>query len=312
MSGHRLKGPVLGDFFFPEPEHWGLRGDHYLWVEMRAASASRAISATEREISHTIGTLFQELTGQPIDTAKDSIEVKRLDRGGMSGGYVDPGWWREVAQPLLSARLRAYESDVFQFREALEIELLNKSRRLPLEAVSAFLDDAAPEAALIAATQRHLQKLMPERWDKHYDDSYRSLESLARGLLRQNTYGRRALLKQATLSCNGRNTLQPLASGDLEGDLNATLDRVVELLLAAAFPPGERAQWRYPDRAQEVSSVVRQMAVLWRHHMPREPKAADGAPFSDSVIAIWAVLSGGETLSWKTVGQAMKNIDNFG
>ncbi len=310
MTRLKPKGVGLGDLFFREPDEWGLRGDPYLWAEMRSFLADRPLPSSREELSDAVTSAFQELTGHPLVATRDSFAIERFAHGGMSSGHIDPAWWRSKALPLLSARLSAYRDDAARYREILESVLVKRPRRLPSGAVSAFIDAAAQELAGLADSRRWVKEQMPEDWDKDYDGSQRSLESLARGLRRQTPFGRRALLKQAIESREGHEALRILATGETADDWDGTIDSVVELILAAANPPGENPTWKLPVRAEEVSRLVTCMARLWSLYLKKEPKAADGAPFSDAVIAVWAELSGRESLSWKSVGHALRNFEH--
>jgi len=55
------------------------------------------------ELIATIHAAFERLTGFRISN-RDSFCVERFRHGGVSSGYVDPQFWREVALPLLGGR----------------------------------------------------------------------------------------------------------------------------------------------------------------------------------------------------------------
>lgn len=297
----------LGELFSWEPDEWSLRGDPYLWAEMRTVLTDHPLPASKEALADSVTAAFLELTERDLYTARDPFSVERFAHGGMSSGYVDPAWWRDEALPQLAARLRAHRDEATRFREVLEAVLVKRPRRLRSEAVAAFIDDAAAEVATLADTFRWVDEQMPEGWDKQYNNPQRSLESLARALRLQTTYGRRALFKQAMLSRSGLKALQALATGDTHDDLDSAINNVVKLILAAADPRGEKPRWHHPARAEEIAQVVRCMEKLWRTHMDKEPKAADGAPFSDAVSTVWAEISGGESLSWPVIRKVLQN-----
>ena len=89
--------------FQEEPSQWGLRGDPYLWREMRSHFERVPLPAAADELSALIETTFELLTGHPISTGSH-IFIQRFSHGGMSSGYISPDFWRNKAIPLLLAR----------------------------------------------------------------------------------------------------------------------------------------------------------------------------------------------------------------
>lgn len=96
----------VATLFEDEPRRWGLRGDPYLWREMRREFEGVECPATSEGLAFLIEKAFEELTGFPISHAAP-FHVEKYSHGGMSSGYVDPKFWRETAVPLLQGRLPA-------------------------------------------------------------------------------------------------------------------------------------------------------------------------------------------------------------
>lgn len=96
---------TIGDLFQEKPWQWGLRGDPYLWDEMANHFAQTALPHSQEQLVQLLVKAFETLTGQPI-TTEQHIPVERFPRGGMSGGFVSPEFWRETAVPLLQARFQ--------------------------------------------------------------------------------------------------------------------------------------------------------------------------------------------------------------
>ena len=95
--------PTLDALFARKPRRWGLRGDPFLWQEMRERFVGWPIPESGEELELTVAEAFLSLAGQPI-SAEESVFVERLEHGGMSGGHVWPRFWREIALPLLVKR----------------------------------------------------------------------------------------------------------------------------------------------------------------------------------------------------------------
>jgi hypothetical protein len=96
---------TLADLFEPQPAQWGLRGDPYLWRDMRATLGSSPYPDTEAQLAALLEATYQQLTSAPL-SHPDPIFVERYSHGGMSSGYVSPQFWVDKAIPLLRARYR--------------------------------------------------------------------------------------------------------------------------------------------------------------------------------------------------------------
>jgi hypothetical protein len=94
---------VVSDLFDPAPDQWGLRGDLFLWMEMRQALCHVEIPQQPEGLAQTISSAFMALTGTALARSVD-FPVNRLARGGMSGGMVCGQFWIEEFIPLLQQR----------------------------------------------------------------------------------------------------------------------------------------------------------------------------------------------------------------
>lgn len=99
-----MAGPILvAELFRQEPVQWALRGDPWLWRDMRERLAGVPCPATADELAALIEAQFEQLTGYPI-SHPTYFRVEKYDHGGMSGGGIVPEWWREKAIPYLQER----------------------------------------------------------------------------------------------------------------------------------------------------------------------------------------------------------------
>ena len=99
---------VLADLFEPAPDQWGLRGDLFLWLELRQMLCHCDLSTTpERELDWNIearlSAAIAALTGTEIGERGD-IFVRRYQRGGMSSGMVNCAHWHQTIVPSLARR----------------------------------------------------------------------------------------------------------------------------------------------------------------------------------------------------------------
>lgn len=83
-----------------KPDQWGLRGDPYLWAEMKSHLAGQRVPSRDSELYDAVSKAFEELTGQSMES-REYIFVERFAHGGMSSGYVEPEFWRTRAQKFL-------------------------------------------------------------------------------------------------------------------------------------------------------------------------------------------------------------------
>jgi hypothetical protein len=58
---------------------------------------------TPEALAARVEEAFARLAGNPM-SHPEPFFVPRYDHGGMSGGHVNPAWWRETGLPLLLER----------------------------------------------------------------------------------------------------------------------------------------------------------------------------------------------------------------
>jgi len=100
---------TIADLFRHEPFDWGLRGDPYLWKDMRDYFENWVLPDSIAELDRRIAIAFEHLTGASIDS-KEPVFNPQYDMGGMSSGHIDPGFWRSLALDHLREQLE-YDRD---------------------------------------------------------------------------------------------------------------------------------------------------------------------------------------------------------
>ena len=97
---------TIASLFSTVGVRWGLRGDPYLWEEMRVYFEKVPLPETAVNLQTLIAQAYTTLIGHPFPTADDHtfIPIKRFDHGGMSSGLISPDFWRDNAIPKLIAR----------------------------------------------------------------------------------------------------------------------------------------------------------------------------------------------------------------
>ena len=101
LDGARMNS--VGDLFKQEPEQWGLRGDPYLWRELKNELVSVALPSTPSELQWILENAFWNVTQVSLAFC-DEASVERYSHGGMSSGYISGEFWRERGFPLIVER----------------------------------------------------------------------------------------------------------------------------------------------------------------------------------------------------------------
>ena len=96
----------ITSLFDPNPSRWGLRGDPYLWDELRSNFSAVPLPESAEVLQTLLEKEFETLTGTPLTTDQKIIVIERLAHGGMSSGGVSIPFWRETAIPLLIERYK--------------------------------------------------------------------------------------------------------------------------------------------------------------------------------------------------------------
>lgn len=92
----------ITDELFKEPMQHGLRGDPYLWKDLKVRFEYSGIK-TSGEFREFLINTFEEITGYKPNAGKN-FGVKHYDLGGMSSGSVNSDFWIEKGFPLLEER----------------------------------------------------------------------------------------------------------------------------------------------------------------------------------------------------------------
>ena len=103
----------MGTLFEPEPGRWGLRGDPHLWRALRDHVSDQEIPASPAGVTGLLYAAFRELVGVDLASCPEqTVYREQFAHGGMSGGMISIGTWRDQLIPLLTdrARLQGTES----------------------------------------------------------------------------------------------------------------------------------------------------------------------------------------------------------
>ena len=82
----------LSVIFEKEPRQWGLRGDQYMWQELKEESVGKEFPLSDFELTEIIAQKFREVSGVPL-TVDAQPYVEKYAHGGMSTGRLSGLFW---------------------------------------------------------------------------------------------------------------------------------------------------------------------------------------------------------------------------
>lgn len=104
-----MLGHTMNHLFAPEPAQWGLRGDAYLWSELRTRGRKVPVPPELGDVRVLLELMISDVLEQSWDGLRGQEHVfhPSLAHGGMSSGHVHIATWRHRLIPLLLARAKA-------------------------------------------------------------------------------------------------------------------------------------------------------------------------------------------------------------
>lgn len=93
----------IAEIFEEEPVQWGLRGDPFLWRELKKRFKNLDMPETPEGLRKLIEKEFETSTGYSI-SYKKHFSVERFRSHGISSGGISPEFWRNSGIPLLVSR----------------------------------------------------------------------------------------------------------------------------------------------------------------------------------------------------------------
>jgi O-acetyl-ADP-ribose deacetylase (regulator of RNase III) len=99
---------TVGALFDRQPTQFGLRGDAYLWRELRTRFAGTPLPEHWFNLRKLITDVIEQFLGEPLTDPTKTIYVPAFDPGhGMSAGAVNVAWWIQTGLPILVDRYAA-------------------------------------------------------------------------------------------------------------------------------------------------------------------------------------------------------------
>ncbi|ORJ97757.1 hypothetical protein [Prescottella equi] len=98
---------TMDQLFQEQPEHWGLRGDPYVWDAIRQHLADVPLPDEAAALEDMLLTAFTSVVGVDLRTEPaEDVYREEFAHGGMSSGHVSIEIWRDYLLPLLVSRGR--------------------------------------------------------------------------------------------------------------------------------------------------------------------------------------------------------------
>ena len=107
MEGIKETSVFVSSIFEETPKQWGLRGDPYLWKEMRNEFSAVPVTITLEDFEKRFKEVFEKLTGAPL-TRECHMFLSKYAHSGMSSGQICGEFWIDKALPLLLDRLNSF------------------------------------------------------------------------------------------------------------------------------------------------------------------------------------------------------------
>ena len=99
---------TIGSLFDRGVTQWGLRGDPYLWRELRAQFAQTPLPDDWFTLRTLVSEAAEAIVGVPLRDDGEAVYLAAYNPGhGMSAGSVDPAWWARTGIPILLDRYNA-------------------------------------------------------------------------------------------------------------------------------------------------------------------------------------------------------------
>ena len=103
---------TVSSLFEEEPKQWGLRGDPFMWRELKEIFSQVPLPASGRECERLIRQALYDIinaeAANPLPDRQDPTHthywIERFSHGGMSSGYVSTQFWETTGIPILVQR----------------------------------------------------------------------------------------------------------------------------------------------------------------------------------------------------------------
>jgi|SRR5690554_2454829 len=103
----KINKEIIEKIFLDSPESWGLRGDPFLWEELKENMMNTSDDLTYFNFKDTLKKKINDLIDSKGEINESGqIYFSSYPQDGMSGGYISKEWWEENGIPTLISRLK--------------------------------------------------------------------------------------------------------------------------------------------------------------------------------------------------------------
>ena len=114
------------ELFQLNPNQWGLRGDPFLWEDLKNYFLDKELPKTKVALESLIRQTFKEFVSEDIDSGK-MVYIEKYSQGGMSSGKIDCNFWLKKLLPLFLERYSQVSQKRYEARNAkIDVNLVNK------------------------------------------------------------------------------------------------------------------------------------------------------------------------------------------
>lgn len=100
-----LKLRYINQIFDTKECFWGLRGDPYLWENLKKEMSQIKIELTPDDFNKLLDEKFNDIIDNKGKVVlKDQVYFENYPQHGMTGGLVSLEWWKKTGLPLLKER----------------------------------------------------------------------------------------------------------------------------------------------------------------------------------------------------------------
>ena len=122
---HKNSGQMI-ELFQLNPNQWGLRGDPFLWEDLKNYFLDKELPKTKVALESLIRQTFKEFVSEDIDSGK-MVYIEKYSQGGMSSGQIDCNFWLKKLLPLFLERYSQISQNIDKARNTkIDVNLVNK------------------------------------------------------------------------------------------------------------------------------------------------------------------------------------------
>ena len=102
---------LVESIFEEKPVQWGLRGDPYMWKELKKSLSGFTEHLNQIEFETELEKQFYDfIAREGKRKSNDTVWFKSFPQLGMSGGSISLTWWQEIGLPLIKSKYKELDT----------------------------------------------------------------------------------------------------------------------------------------------------------------------------------------------------------